>query len=70
MNFKYAWKKLSEDGLLKDVRDDYNGYIFSEYDTEEEALEDVKEKLKHNFLRIPNELVLIKLVNIAWEDRK
>ena len=72
MNFKYAWKKLSEDGLLKDINDGegyYSSNVFNEYDTEEEAFQAVKDNLPHCSC-IPHELVLIKVLNISWEDRK
>ena len=72
MNFKYAWKKLSEGGLLKDINDGegyYSSNVFNEYDTEEEAFQAVKDKLPH-YSCIPHELVLIKVLNISWEDRK
>jgi len=72
MNFKYTWKKLSEDGLLKDIKTDdgyYSSRTFSEYDTEEEAIQDVKDQLRYHS-HIPNELVLVKVLNISWEDRE
>jgi hypothetical protein len=70
MNFKYTWKKLSENGLLKDIKDDYDGNVFWEYDTEEAAIEAVKEQLNFYQYVVPRELVLIKVLNISWEGVK
>jgi hypothetical protein len=68
MNFRYFWKELSEDGLLKvpeDVGYRYDKVPVNGYDcgfkTEQEAVDRFTELNKQHGWGCPRELVLIKL---------
>ncbi len=68
MNFRYFWKELSEDGLLKEPKDvghHYDNIPMNSYDygfkTEQEAVDHFTQLNKEHEWSCPRELVLIKV---------
>lgn len=75
IGYKYVWKELSSDGLLKDPeecgpyydRDNINGYDYG-FDSEQEAEQSYLEfKTKHEY-GVSSSLVLVKLTRVIDTD--
>jgi hypothetical protein len=75
MNYRYFWKELSEDGLLKEPKEvgfhydsvPMNGYEGG-FKTEQEAVDHFIELHKKHEWSCPRELVLIKVYSIYRFD--
>lgn len=69
----YEWRVLSEDGLLKEFKF-YSNYSeeslnpWGGYESEEEAIKGLEEKLSSIKFGKPSNLTLVKLFQEAWED--
>lgn len=72
MKFRYEWKRLTEDGLLKEPSEcgphyDRSGVnSYGGFETEEEAVKAYEDFAKANKYGVDSELVLVKIYVRDW----